>query len=233
MSSIRSSIFACVFAIASAGPTFAADSRKVEFNRDVRPILSDTCFKCHGFDKNARKADLRLDVREEALAPRHGDNHMIPIVPGDPSRSAIWKRIITTNNDDLMPPADSHLVLTDAQKDTIKRWIEQGAEYQPHWAFLPVKQPVVPTPRRSGWARNEIDNFVLAKLGDENLAPSPEADRATLIRRVTFDLTGLPPTRAEVDAFANDASPDAYEKVVDRLLASTAYGERMAVDWLD
>jgi hypothetical protein len=220
-------------AVASASAAGAAPASKVEFNRDVRPILSDTCFKCHGFDKGARKADLRLDVRDEALAPRHGDNPMIPIVPGDPGRSAIWKRIITTDKDDLMPPPDSHLVLSDAQKDTIKRWIEQGAEYQPHWAFLPVKQPPVPTPKKAGWVRNPIDAFVLAKLESEKLSPSPEADRATLIRRVSFDLTGLPPKRAEVDAFVNDSSPDAYEKVVDRLLASTAYGERMAVDWLD
>src|SRR4051795_4810531 len=158
-------------ALLVSAPVFAA-SPKVEFNRDVRPILSDTCFKCHGFDKNSRKADLRLDIRDEALTPRHGDSHIVPIVPGDPGRSEIWRRIITTDQDDLMPPADSHLVLTPAQKETIKRWVEQGAEYQPHWAFLPVKQPAVPTPKRSGWVRNPIDAFVLANLEAEKLSPS-------------------------------------------------------------
>ena len=206
---------------------------KVEFNRDVRPILSDTCFKCHGFDKNARKADLRLDVRAEAIVPRHGDNHQVPIVPGDPNSSEVWKRIITDDADELMPPPGSHLVLTPKQKETIRLWIEQGAEYQPHWAFLPVKKPAVPAPKNAGWVKNPIDAFVLARLEQESLSPSGEADRASLIRRVTFDLTGLPPTRQDVDAFLADTSPDAYEKVVDRLLASPAYGERMAVDWLD
>src|SRR5688572_6696040 len=193
---------------------------KVEFNRDVRPILSDTCFKCHGFDKNARKADLRLDVRAEAILPRHGDNHLTPIVPGKPDQSEVWKRIVTANKDDLMPPPDSHLVLTDKQKDTIKRWIEQGAEYQPHWSFLPVKKPAVTQPKTPGWAKNEIDAFVLARLEEEGLKPGGEADKRSLIRRVTFDLTGLPPTPAEVEAFVADQSPDAYDKVVDRLLTS-------------
>jgi hypothetical protein len=206
---------------------------KVEFNRDVRPILSDTCFKCHGFDKAARKADLRLDVREEALQPRHGDTHVTPIAPGNLERSDIWKRIITADPDELMPPPDSHLVLTPAQKDTIKRWIEQGAEYQPHWSFLPVKLPAVPQVKQPGWTRNEIDAFILSRLETEGLQPTAEADRRSLIRRVTFDLTGLPPTPAEVETFVGDTSSNAYKKVVDRLLASPAYGERMAVDWLD
>lgn len=209
------------------------DARKIEFNRDVRPILSDTCFKCHGFDKNARKADMRLDVRAEAVAPRHGDNHITPIVPGDPARSEVWKRVSSTDPGELMPPPDAHLALNDKQKETIRLWIEQGAEYQPHWAFLPIRQPAVPQPKRADWARNEIDAFVLARLEDEGLTPADEADRRTLIRRVTFDLTGLPPTRAQVEAFVADSSPDAYERVVDRLLASPAYGERMTVDWLD
>ena len=132
-----------------------------------------------------------------------------------------------------MPPPKSHIVLTAAQKDVLKRWIEQGAVYQPHWAFLPVKSPPVPQVKHQAWPHNEIDNFVLARLEQEGLEPSPEADKRTLIRRVTLDLTGLPPTPAEVDAFVNDPAPNAYEKVVDRLLASPRYGERMALDWLD
>jgi hypothetical protein len=206
---------------------------KVQFNRDVRPILSDTCFKCHGFDKNARQADLRLDVRAEAVTRRPGDGGTTPIVPGDPAHSEIWRRIVTDDHDDLMPPADSNLALTPAQKETIRRWIEQGAEYQPHWSFVPVVQPEAPPVKQAGWARNEIDAFVLSRLEAEGLAPTNETDRRSLIRRVTLDLTGLPPTPAEVEAFVADAAPDAYERVVDRLLASPPYGERMAVDWLD
>ena len=210
----------------------APPAGRVQFNRDVRPILSDTCFKCHGFDKAARKAELRLDVRAEAVTPRGGDR-LVPIVPGDAARSEIWRRIVADDQGELMPPPDSHLVLTAAQKQTIRRWIEQGAEYQPHWSFVPVARPEFPTVARSGWARNEIDAFVLARLEAEGLAPSAEADKRSLVRRVTLDLTGLPPTPAEVDAFVADPAPDAYERVVDRLLASPAYGERMALDWLD
>ena len=226
-------ISAAILLAASAAAL--ADSARVEFNRDVRPILSDTCFKCHGRDANARQADLRFDVREVAIKPRENDDGKpyTPIVPGDPARSEAWRRITSNNPDDLMPPPDSHLVLTDKQKATIKRWIEQGAEYEPHWAFLPVKPPPLPQPARKNWAHNEIDAFVLSRLESEGLAPAPEADKRSLIRRVTLDLTGLPPTPAEVDAFVNDASPNAYERVVDRLLASPNYGERMALDWLD
>src|SRR5688500_2705926 len=131
-------------ALALAARALGAEQPRVQFNRDVRPILSDTCFKCHGFDKNARKAELRLDVRAEAIVPRHGDNHLTPIVPGDPAHSEVWKRIITGDPQDVMPPPDSHLALTPAQKETIRLWIEQGAEYQPHWSFVPVQQPEVP-----------------------------------------------------------------------------------------
>ena len=209
-----------------------APSPKVEFNRDVRPILSDTCFKCHGRDKAARQAELRLDIRDEAIKHREDDD-VTPIVPGSLDKSDAWQRIISTDPEELMPPPKSHIVLTAAQKDVLKRWIAQGAEYQPHWAFLPVKQPPLPEVKRKDWAHNEIDAFVLARLEAEGLEPSPEADKRTLIRRVTLDLTGLPPTRAEVEAFVNDNSSNAYEKVVDRLLASPQYGERMALDWLD
>src|SRR5688572_7715342 len=153
-------IFALVVVVALvlASRQAAAAAEKVEFNRDVRPVLSDTCFKCHGFDKNARKADLRLDVRAEAIAPRgDGGDAVTPIVPGDPARSDVWKRISSNDPDEQMPPPDSHLSLTDAQKDVLRRWIEQGAVYSPHWSFVPVQQPPVPDVRAKGWARNEID----------------------------------------------------------------------------
>jgi hypothetical protein len=152
-------------------------SPRVEFNRDVRPILSDTCFKCHGRDANARQAELRLDVREEAIKPHEGDHPFTPIVPGDPSKSEAWRRISASDPDELMPPVDSHLALTDKQKVTIRRWIEQGAEYQPHWAFLPVTEPKLSEVKTPAWPRNAIDNFVLAKLESEGLEPAPEADR--------------------------------------------------------
>ncbi|MEO6435935.1 MAG: DUF1549 domain-containing protein, partial [Tepidisphaeraceae bacterium] len=234
--------FAVVVVALCASTSWAApDPARVEFNRDVRPILSDTCFKCHGRDANARQAELRLDMREEAVKLRDGEGDggekLTPIVPGDPAKSEAWRRITSKDPDDLMPPPDSHIVLSAKQKETIQRWIEQGAEYQPHWAFVPVKQPVLPPAlpdaARQGWVRNEIDAFVLARLHAEKLEPAPEADKRSLIRRVTLDLTGLPPTPADVEAFVNDAAPDAYERVVDRLLASPRYGERMALDWLD
>ncbi len=208
----------------------AGSGDHVEFNRDVRPILSDTCFKCHGFDKNSRKADLRLDIPAEAFA-KH--KKITPIVPGKPLESEVFRRMMTDNPDDLMPPPKSNLSLTPAQRDTIKRWIEQGAVYQPHWAFIPPKTPAVPTVKNAAWVRNPVDAFILAKLEHEGIAPSPEADKATLIRRVCLDLTGLPPTPAEVAAFVSDSSPQAYENLVDRLLKSPRYGERMAIDWLD
>jgi cytochrome c553 len=230
-------IFALVIAAltvcaADAAPATAPALARIEFNRDIRPIVSDTCFKCHGRDKNARQAELRLDLRDEATKP-HGDDKLIPIVPGDLAHSEAWRRISSKDPDDQMPPPDSHLVLSDKQKETIRRWIEQGAEYQPHWSFLAVKETKVPAVKGRAWPRNEIDAFVLARLEAEKLEPSPPADKRSLIRRVTLDLTGLPPTPAEVEAFVNDSSTGAYERAVDRLLASPRYGERMALDWLD
>src|SRR5688572_30583920 len=139
---------------------------KVEFNRDVRPLLSDTCFKCHGFDKNARKADLRLDVRQEAVTARDG---VTPIAPGDLAASEAWRRITSNDPDEVMPPPESKLSLTAPQKELIRRWIEQGADYQPHWAFVPVQQPPVPPVKQQGWVRNEVDGFVLARLEKEEL----------------------------------------------------------------
>jgi hypothetical protein len=215
---------------AAAPATSATSAPKLSFNRDIRPLFSDTCFKCHGFDAKARKAHLRLDVREEAIRPR---KDITPIVPGHPEKSEAWLRLISTDPDDQMPPPDSHLTLTPAQIATVKLWIQQGAEYQPHWAFIAPKDEPVPAVKDAAWARNPIDNFILARLTREGLAPSPQADRRTLIRRVSLDLIGLPPTAAQVEAFVSDPDPQAYDKLVDRLLASPAYGENMAIPWLD
>jgi mono/diheme cytochrome c family protein len=224
----------CLAMLAIALPTTpgAAEAlpATVEFNRDIRPILSDACFHCHGPDQAKRKANLRLDTEEGAFADL-GDGRAL--VPGKPDDSAVFVRITAVNERKRMPPIDSGRKLSERQIALIQRWIEQGAKWQKHWAFIPPKRPAVPVVKTAGWARNPIDAFVLARLEREGLAPSPEADRATLVRRVTLDLTGLPPTLAELDAALNDKSEQWYEKVVDRLLASPRYGERMAVRWLD
>lgn len=198
----------------------AAAEKTVDFNRDVRPILSDTCFKCHGPAESARKADLRLDDREAAIEAK-------AFVPGDANASELVFRILTDDADELMPPAKSNKKLTDAQKKTLETWIAEGAEYQDHWAF------VKPTRTAEIEAGNPVDFFVERKLKAAGLEMSPEADLRTQIRRVTLDLTGLPPTPAEVEAFVADTAPDAFDKVVDRLLSSEAYGERMTLSWLD
>ncbi|MBX9580650.1 MAG: PSD1 and planctomycete cytochrome C domain-containing protein [Gemmataceae bacterium] len=210
-------------AVALAAPGRAAD---VDFNRDVRPVLADACFPCHGFDAKARKAKLRLDIAEGAFAGRDAG---VPVKPGDPAVSLVWERIASADPDLVMPPPATNKTLTAAQKETIKAWIGQGAKYQKHWSFEPVRRPQVP----AGGGRNPIDAFLLARLKQEGLTPRPEADRGTLIRRAAFALNGLPPTVAEVDQFLADRSPDAYEKMVDRYLASPRYGEEMARHWLD
>jgi hypothetical protein len=204
---------------------------RIEFNRDIRPILSDNCFKCHGPDSRSRKGNLRLDTREGAFAEI--EKGRVAVAPHDLDKSELWKRITTAEREDLMPPVKSQKKLTKPQVELIKRWIQQGADWQGHWAFLPPQKAAVPPTRTVGWARNSIDNFILARLEAEGLTPSVEADRATLARRVTLDLTGLPPTAAEVDAFVNDRDPAAYEKLVDRLMGSTRYGEHMTRFWLD
>jgi hypothetical protein len=202
----------------------------VEFNRDIRPILSDTCFHCHGPDKAKRKADLRFDDPESVLGSRGG----APIiVPGNLAKSELYRRITAASEKDRMPPVRSGRQLTERQIALLARWIEQGAKWQKHWSLIPPVRPTPPPVADPQWTRNPIDSFIRERLQREGLAPSPEADRATLIRRVTFDLTGLPPTLDEVDAFLSDSSPAAYEKVVNRLLQSPRYGERMAVRWLD
>ncbi len=202
----------------------------VKFNRDIRPILSGTCFACHGPSEKAREGELRLDIAKLAHAKRED---MPAITAGDLSKSSVWQRIITDDVDERMPPEDTKVVLTDREKELVKRWIEQGGKYEDHWAFIAPSKPAMPEVKQQAWATNPIDTLTLARMEKEGLKPSPEADRATLIRRITFDLTGLPPTPAEVDAFINDKSPNAYEKVVDRLFTSKHYGERMTLAWMD
>jgi hypothetical protein len=202
----------------------------VEFNRDIRPILSDTCFQCHGPDSAQRKAKLRLDTEAGAFADRGGRQ---AIIPGDPAGSELFRRITALSDVERMPPGRTGRQLTARQIGLIRRWIEQGAKWQKHWSFIPPTRPPLPQVKNRDWSRNGIDFFILDRLEREGLAPSPETDRAALIRRVTLDLTGLPPTLEEVDAFLSDGSPNAYEKVIDRLLASPRYGERMARPWLD
>jgi hypothetical protein len=197
------------------------------YNRDVRPILSSNCFACHGADAKHREADLRLDTQEGAHG--EGESGDLAIVPGDPDASAIWQRINTTDLDDLMPPSDSHKTITAEQKKTLRLWIEAGAKYEEHWAFIPPNSPTVPP----GDAINPIDRFIQKRLAEEKLAPSPEADRETLLRRLTLDLTGLPATPDELDVFIADEELGAYERQVNRLLTSPRYGEHMAVAWLD
>ncbi|HVO97489.1 MAG TPA: PSD1 and planctomycete cytochrome C domain-containing protein [Bryobacteraceae bacterium] len=194
---------------------------EVSFNRDIRPIMADTCFRCHGPDKNARMMGLRLDLREEAL--KTTQSGVTPIVPGDPDHSAIIQRIFATDRK-IMPPASAHKELTASQKATIRQWIAEGAKYEGHWAYQPVQHYPVSA------AENPIDYFIRARLDKEGLKPSPEADRRTLIRRVTLDLTGLPPTPDDVDAFVKDGN---YEQLVNRLMASPRYAEMQAMHWLD
>jgi hypothetical protein len=201
-----------------------AQPAPVEFNRDIRPIMSDTCFRCHGPDKSSRIANLRLDLRDEAVKPLK--DGVIPIVPGDPDRSAIVQRIFAPAAS-RMPPQYAHKDLTDQQKDLIRRWVAEGAVYQGHWAYMPVVRAA------AGGTANPVDFFIQARLAKAGLAAAPEADRRTLIRRVTLDLTGLVPTPAEVHAFEIDRSPQAYEHLVDRLLDSPHYAEQRAMHWLD
>ncbi|MBB80320.1 MAG: hypothetical protein CMN02_04835 [Roseibacillus sp.] len=207
----------------------AADA--IDFNRDIRPILSSNCFLCHGPDAADRKANLRLDTREGATRPNDG---ISAINPDDLADSEFLHRITSQDEDEVMPPPESHQVLSTEQKELLKQWILSGAEYKEHWAFLqPLKAKVVPTENQSQRINNPVDSFILGRLAKAGLKQSKEADRRTLIRRVTYDLTGLPPAPSEVEAFVNDQSAHAYEKVVDRLLATKRYGERMALAWMD
>ena len=226
----RWALFPPIWAVVSIA-AFAGDSRPaVDFNRDIRPILSDTCFTCHGPDEATRQVDLRLDTREGLYEDRGGYR---VVVGRDLDNSRLFQRISTEIEVARMPPPKSQRKLTPSQIELIRRWIEQGAIWERHWAFVGPDRPKPPKVRNQDWPDNEIDVFVLERLEREGLAPSAAADRGRLIRRVTLDLTGLPPTPAEVEAFLRDTAPNAYERVVDRLLASPRYGERMAWRWLE
>src|SRR2546428_1994244 len=202
----------------------------IEFNRDIRPILSDNCFPWHGPDEAKRKRKLRFDIEVGAFADLGGRR---AIVPGNLQQSEMFRRITSKDETERMPDGSSGRKLTERQIELIRRWIEQGAKWQQHWSLIPPHRPPLPKVSNTLWPRNAIDSFILERLEREGLTPSPEADKTTLIRRVALDLTGLPPTPAEVDAFLADKSRNAYEKVADRLLASPRYGERMAARWLD
>jgi len=208
----------------------AAPVKLLDFDRDVRPILSENCFKCHGFDEKTRQAELRLDLREDALKPAKSGK--AAVVPGKPKESELVHRVALSNAL-RMPPASSGKTLTPAQIGTLRRWVQEGAAYAPHWAFVAPKRPALPAVRLKSWPLNPIDTFVLARLEQEGLKPSPPADRYTLIRRLYLDLTGLPPAPAEVDRFLADTAPRAYERLVDRALESPRFGERLALWWLD
>ncbi|MCH9652829.1 MAG: DUF1553 domain-containing protein [Planctomycetes bacterium] len=203
---------------------------EIDFNRDVRPILSDLCFQCHGPDQSQRKADLRLDLKEGLLGI---DSESAVVIKGKALESELFSRLISGDPDLQMPPPKSGKQITPAQIETIKQWIDGGARWQKHWAFIPPHRPEIPQVKQTGWVRNPIDAFVLARLEQQDLSPSPEADKPTLIRRLSLDLTGLPSTIAEQDHFFRDDSASAYEKLVARLLKSPHYGERMAMEWLD
>jgi len=231
----------CVFVFIKAGTVKKPESitkfdkslpAVIDYNLHVKPILSDKCFLCHGPDKNhGQKAGLNLSNSEDAQAELKDGRHAI--VPGSLSKSELYNRIITADQDLAMPTKASNRVLTDYEKAVLTKWIEQGAVYKPHWAFTPPEKKKLPEVKDKAWPKNGIDYFVLNKLEENNLKPSPEADKETLLRRLTLDLTGLPPTIEETDAFLADNSPNAYEKVADKLLHTSQYAEKMTVDWLD
>jgi hypothetical protein len=225
------SLLAAGAALGAAGARgkAAAPQAELRFDRDVRPILAENCFACHGPDPAARQGGLRLDRKADLLAKRPTG---APVVPGSPEGSRIWVRI-AAEGARQMPPPGSGKQLTSRQKELVRRWIAQGAAYTQHWAFVPPRRPPLPRVKNASWPRNPVDAFVLARLEKAGLAPSPPADRTTLLRRLSLDLVGLPPTPEEVDAFLADRRPDAYERQVDRLLASPHYGERWGRHWLD
>ncbi len=224
-------VFLCVPLLFPWSAAFA-EPAPVSFNKDIRPILSDKCFSCHGPDVKQRKAGLRLDTPEGAYGKT--ESGAVAVVPGDLKKSEAWARLNTADMDELMPPPKSHKVLQPAQRDLLGRWIAAGARYEQHWAFVPPQKRALPAiGHRHSAVGNPIDRFILARLEQEGMSPSPEAERTTLIRRLTLDLTGRPPTVVEVDAFLADSSPQAYERVVDRLMATRDYAERRAQDWLD
>src|SRR5262245_19216380 len=209
-----------------ANTTISRAADKLEYNRDIRPILAENCFACHGPDSAARKADLRLDKRDIALEHE-------AIVPGKPSQSSLLERILSTDADEVMPPPASKKKLTAAQKETLKRWIAEGADYQAHWSLIAPSRPDVPRVKNTAWVRTPIDAFSLAKLEAAGLSPAPQADRRTLARRLSLDLTGLPPDPELVEEFVNDQAENAYDKFVDKLMESPEWGEHRGRHWLD
>ena len=226
-----SDLSVCLYCVLLIAPGFAGGQQQtVRFDRDIRPILSQNCFQCHGPDKENLQAKLRLDSQAQLYAPRETGP---VVVPGDPGKSQLWLRISSGDADHVMPPPDSTRQLNAQQIDLLRRWIDQGAQWSGHWAFAAPSRPVVPQTAPADRAGNEIDHFVLAKLQQQGLRPSSQADRYTLARRVSLDLTGLTPSPAEVKAFVNDKTQNAYERYVDKMLASRHFGERMAVAWLD
>ncbi|HET9745777.1 MAG TPA: PSD1 and planctomycete cytochrome C domain-containing protein [Chitinophagaceae bacterium] len=206
---------------------------KVDFNVHIRPILSDRCFKCHGPDAKQRKGNLRLDIPDSAFAALKESPGLFAIVPGRPEASQVYHRIISPDTAERMPPPSSNLVLSDLEIRLIEKWIKQGAEYKPHWAFIKPHPQQIPDAENKEWPRNEIDHFILAKMESIGLSPNEQADKERLLKRVCFDLTGLPATIEMQDKFLNDNSANAYEKIIDELLASKHYGEKLAVHWLD
>jgi hypothetical protein len=225
--------FACLTLLATflvARNTGADERARIEFNRDIRPILSEHCFVCHGPDNNLRKAKLRLDL-EAAPEPLHGGATVVRA--GQPQQSELYMRLIATDPEERMPPPKANKQLSKAQIELVRRWIAEGGKYQGHWSLLTAEKRPVPQVKNAAWPRNAIDAFVLARLEQEGLKPAAEADRRTLARRLSFDLLGLPPAPSEVEAFVADRSPQAYEKLVDRFLTSEHFGERMALYWLD
>ena len=203
---------------------------EIDFNFHVKPILSQNCYQCHGPDEATREADLRLDTPEGAYAPL---DSLPAVSPGSIASSLLYQRITTDDEEERMPPIESHKTLSELDIAILRKWIEEGAVYKEHWAFIPPIRPDIPITRTKRWPQNEIDYFVLAAMEQQGLKSSPKADKSALIRRLFFDLTGLPPTPEDVDAFLNDDSPEAYEILVDRLLASPHFGERMALHWMD
>jgi hypothetical protein len=224
-------VWAAILCVGNVVPANCAEPERVDFNRSIRPILSNICFKCHGPDHEERKGGLRLDLREEAL--KKLESGEAAIVPGKPEQSELVRRVLSTDDSERMPPPSNQKQLTATEKELLKRWVAEGGEYQQHWSFRHISRPARPVVKNAAWGRNAIDDFILAKLDAAGLKPSPDADKSTLIRRVTLDLTGLPPTPKEVDDFLADQSMDAYEKLIDRLMGTSQFAERMALDWLD
>jgi len=226
-----SGLFAAILGVGYPGMAGQEALPKLDFNRDVRPILSEHCYACHGPDENKRKAGLRFDRKEDAFKTLKSGARAI--VPGELEQSALVQRLTSHDPDEVMPPPEEGKPLRAEQIERLIRWVKDGAQWKNHWSFIPAQRPALPNVREINWPRNEIDYFILERLEQEDLKPAPEADKATLIRRAALDLTGLPPTVREVDAFLADNSPEAYEKLVERLLNSAHYGERMAANWLD